>query len=211
MRTRNWWAVPWSVAGVEGLGVHPEYVLIPRVKKKKPDPRLNAIQASTFHPLRKTRSRIKGSELEIRVAKTLNGRFYQGQPVLRRTPLSGGWSNGMGDICADPEQLRRVSTLIPLYVECKRGQGITFENLMQWLLDGQSKTYNGWWMEALGQGKGKDVLLVVQGDGMDPWVVVRASSPGEWPGLEVPLHAAKLFPLEGLEKRDDRRRSIGPD
>jgi hypothetical protein len=176
VRAANFWAIKEEVG----------YRLVPVQKDKKgkliPGSRPSgSLHAQVHHPLSKKTGRAKGSALEIRVAKVLNAALYGGAQVLRRTPLSGGWSHGMGDICVDPEQLHKGKfSAPPLYVECKKGQNIGYENLLAWAFSGKPNFYTLWFSEALSQGKGKSVMLAVHGDGLDPWVVVRPAA-----GLEL--------------------------
>ncbi len=203
MRAENFWATPATGAGGK-------YLLVPITKneKGKNQPRPEGmLDAQVFHPLKKRTGRAKGSGLEIKVAKALNDFYFKGEPVLRRTPLSGGWSDGLGDICCDPEQLRKNKVSPPpIYVECKAGQGISYGNLMDWAFEGSPTFYTGWLKEAKRQSQGRTVLLVVQGDGLVPWVIAVGKSVRHdlrliEPSIQLTLTNAVLFPLRDLVAR----------
>lgn len=204
MRAENFWALP---ARGEPAA---KYLLVPIIKndqgKALPRPE-GALDAQVYHPLKKAQGRRKGSQTEIRVAKVLNQFFYGGLDILRRTPLSGGWAQGLGDVCASPESLRKHKVkLPPVYVECKRGQGISYESLLNWSFSGTPSMYTGWLKEAVKQADGRTVLLVVQGDGQDPWVIAVGKLAGhdlDFAEAKIRLsrYGATLLPLKDLAGR----------
>ena len=112
------------------------------------------------------RSRTKGNLFELEVAKALSLTLYDREGVLRRTPLSGGWSmRPLGDICADSTALREGEHPPDLLVECKSRAGILLTDFLPvgrgripWLLDV--------WQELKKSApRGAGPMLVVKGNG----------------------------------------------
>lgn len=193
MRTRNFWAVPFRQEGFE-------YGLF---SGKRPN-RKDALRAAVFFPNKKQRAHAKGSELELKVAKAFNDWLYGGEKVLRRTPLSGGWGPGLGDLSMDPHT-KGKRNVPDMYVECKRQDIITGEGLLSFLLNGKSETYGGWLNKAIKDaGNDRLVFLIVQGKLMDPIVLLHAtldtfgSRPEEETSVER-LQGCYVFPLRRLE------------
>lgn len=65
-------------------------------------------------------------EAERRVAKWLSEWWFGRKGVLRRSPMSGGWSHSktMGDVIVDERQLRDGDPPFPFYVEVKRRKAL---------------------------------------------------------------------------------------
>lgn len=112
------------------------------------------------------RSRTKGNLFELEVAKTLSLTLYDREGVLRRTPLSGGWSmRPLGDVCVDPTSLWKGETAPNLAVECKSRAGILLTDLLPvgrgkspWLLD-------VWTDLKKSAPRGAGLMLIVKGNG----------------------------------------------
>lgn len=189
MKTTVWWADPQQ--GLQSVR---------RIQRQKVK---GWHKVLVYVPVKKARSRAKGSELELRVAKVLNRMLYGDQKVLRRTPLSGGWSKDMGDVCADPEMLRRGNLRRPnLYVECKNRRCITAANFLQWITGDRYAPafYADWYNKAHNEAGGRPLFLVFKGDDLPPTVVLDSSAPVVSAKFGVKILDFKVGTLQSLSE-----------
>lgn len=134
-------------------------------------------------------SRRKGSEHERRIARLLSEWWYQDPTVLRRTPLSGGWSKRHAS-AFDLIVAEGRAEEFPFGVECKFRESWNMDHLLA-VHDGGE--VGRWWKKLVqedvpqaeaGTGRKFVPLLVFtksrQPDyyATEPWVVEKLSPPG---------------------------------
>lgn len=98
--------------------------------------------------------------------------LYQGQHVLTRTPLSGGWNGSkLGDITADPAKLMELKLQIPkFYVECKNREGLLSEEFFNWMSSGSPKRLTEWIVDTKKKAGEQTWFIILKGRGTEPWV-----------------------------------------
>lgn len=117
-------------------------------------------------------NRNKGNMLERITADTLSEWIYGRTKVLRRTPLSGGWSGSkMGDVTVDPEFQRKGVFVPSIYVECRNYRGILQHNFFTWVCYAKPKELSLWIKEVEAKCDGRLPMLVLKGKSTKPWVL----------------------------------------
>jgi len=130
-------------------------------------------------------SRTKGNNYELRIAKRFAA--WSGE-VVRRTPMSGGWSSAKfgvtGDLVCD-------NPAFDLHVECKKREGWHLDDLLTGIRPDDSRSIEAWWkqtVESCPEGKmavlvfarnqGPDLVMMIHGDlvGLGPELAYAASS-----------------------------------
>lgn len=168
-------------------------------------------------PNKKGMGRAKGNSLERETAKILSRWIYKTPDILKRTPLSGGWSSEkMGDVIADPEKERLGYKNVPVYVECRSYKDILQHDVLTWAHCGKPATFTKWIKEVEKKCQGRLPMLVMKGNHTKPWVLLMDSWLGERIGGLVMTYAPIVFdrgsrvgyliPLSDLEKLGDGQR-----
>ena len=144
-------------------------------------------------------SRRKGQSFERQIASLLSKRFGV---TLRRTPLSGGWSDSAqvaGDIvCTHPGP-----DAFPFCVECKNSEYWKLENLF---VD-KRMWFNAWWNQLLNECPAdKKPLLIFKRRRIPPLASYRVldfelcdMEPCRIPMLYVTIHAGIVTAITSLE------------
>lgn len=88
-------------------------------------------------------SRTKGSRAELDVAEMFS---RWGGEVVRRTPLSGGWSSAKFGVTAD---LVCANPAFPFHVEVKHREGWVLDDLVTGVRNQHDKSVHQWWAQCL--------------------------------------------------------------
>jgi len=113
----------------------------------------------------RSRSHQKGNAFEREAAKLLSKAVYGRDNVLRRTPLSGGWSaKSNGDIIVDPTALRSEENSWNVYVECKNYRSFSLIDFFPGL-GKATPMLEKFWSEASIAAKTKKPILLFRANG----------------------------------------------
>jgi hypothetical protein len=88
-------------------------------------------------------SRVKGNRGELDVAKVFS--MWCGE-LVRRTPMSGGWSSAKFGVTAD---LVCTKKAFPFHVEVKHREGWTLDDLVTGAREDHDKSIVQWWLQCL--------------------------------------------------------------
>jgi hypothetical protein len=137
------------------------------------------------------------------VAKTFSNWLYGRPDVLRRTPLSGGWSGSkMGDVSVDPQLAKDLKLPWPsLYVECKNYADLLQHSFFRWQCSGEAGLIGGWITDTAMKAKGAPWFLVLKGNSTDAWLLCPQPTSVGFDSIEVGYlgHIYHMAPLVSLQ------------
>jgi hypothetical protein len=128
------------------------------------------------------KSRTKGARFEKETCEILSKWWYGQDGILRRTPGSGAWEKGMGDVTLPPSATDHGLESFPFYVECRNREGWKLEELF----DTEGEVHK-WWIETFTRASvfGKVPLLIFTRNHVPAFVAF------------VPDNMSKLVPPKG--------------
>lgn len=129
------------------------------------------------------RSRDKGARYEIEISHALSRVIYGRENVIRRTPLSGGWS-GMpsGDLIVDGTMLKGLERPPRIFVECKTRAGFSLSDVLP-IGKGNPWVLSTWIQILQDAPSGAEPLLIVRGGWPDSLAITRTAPFAVLPGL----------------------------
>lgn len=114
-------------------------------------------------------SRTKGNRGELDVAKAFSD--WCGE-LVRRTPMSGGWSNARFGVTAD---LVCTKNAFPFHVEVKHREGWTLDDLVTGVRRDHDKSIVQWWMQCTDSCPNGKMPVLVFRRNRQPWLVMVAA------------------------------------
>lgn len=163
------------VLGPTGRFEQPDYQA--HMPKWKPGIRGKVRGKILYHlPNKRGMGRAKGNTHERETAKLLGEWIYEKPNILKRTPLSGGWSSQkMGDVMLDPEMERKGFFNPPIYVECRSYKDVLQHDVLTWAASGSPALLTKWVNEVESKCDGRLPMLVIKGNGTKAWILLRAA------------------------------------
>lgn len=114
-------------------------------------------------------SRTKGNRGELDVAKMFS--LWSGE-LVRRTPMSGGWSNAKFGVTAD---LVCSNKKFPFHVEVKHREGWTLDDLVTGARTEHDKSIVQWWKQCTESCPNGKLPVLVFRRNRQPWLVMTWS------------------------------------
>lgn len=115
-------------------------------------------------------SRTKGTRGELDVAKLFSK--WCGE-TIRRTPMSGGWSNAKFGVSAD---LVCAKKAFPFSVEVKHHEGWVLDDLVTGVRKDHVTSIAQWWAQCINECPLKKTPLLVFRRNLQPWLVMCHAS-----------------------------------